>query len=173
MDIRLLVHPTPGYAPTIGQLVSMLDYTRATTLNDIAGLSVADLDHRLDARANSIGVILEHIAAVEATLLSCGALAGPSKGEAANVATSSPSGINEESWETFRGNELGVYLDRLSIVREKTLAELTRKDDAWLFEVHDQRGRDTNNYWRWFHVIEEEISHRGQIRVLRKRLPEG
>ncbi len=171
MDIRLLVHPTPGYAPTIGQLVSMLDYTRAATLNDIAGLSVADLDHRLDVRANSIGVILEHIAAVEATyqLRSFG---WTLEGEAAKRHQLALR-INEESWETFRGNELGVYLDRLSIMREKTLAELTRKDDAWLFEVHDQRGRDTNNYWRWFHVIEEEISHRGQIRVLRKRLPEG
>ena len=28
-----------------------------------------------------------------------------------------------------------------------------------------------NAHWAWFHVAEEEINHRGQIRWLRVRLP--
>jgi len=28
-----------------------------------------------------------------------------------------------------------------------------------------------NAHWAWFHVAEDEISHRGQIHWLRKRLP--
>jgi hypothetical protein len=28
-----------------------------------------------------------------------------------------------------------------------------------------------NAHWAWFHVAEDEISHRGQIRWLRARLP--
>ena len=28
-----------------------------------------------------------------------------------------------------------------------------------------------NAHWAWFHVAEEEINHRGQIRWLRARLP--
>jgi hypothetical protein len=28
-----------------------------------------------------------------------------------------------------------------------------------------------NNHFKWFHVFEDEINHRGQIRWLRARLP--
>ena len=29
-----------------------------------------------------------------------------------------------------------------------------------------------NVHWAWFHVAEDEINHRGQIRLLRTRLPQ-
>ena len=32
-------------------------------------------------------------------------------------------------------------------------------------------GQPANNYFKWFHVFEDEINHRGQIRWLCKRLP--
>lgn len=55
----------PGYTPIIGHLVSMLDYARYTTLEDVEGLTQAQLDYLLDADANSIGMLLEHIPSVE------------------------------------------------------------------------------------------------------------
>ncbi|WP_029478706.1 DUF664 domain-containing protein [Deinococcus frigens] len=29
---------------------------------------------------------------------------------------------------------------------------------------------EMNHHWAWFHVMEDEVSHRGQIRILRKRI---
>lgn len=171
MATRLIIEPTPGFDPPIGQLVSMLAYTRATTLDDVAGLDRAGLDHRLDDQANSIGMILEHIAAVEEhyQIRTFGlALAGEAE-QRHRLGLR----ITDASHETFRNRPLEACLERLAAVRERTLTELARRDDAWLYERSEQRGRESNNYFWWFHVIEEEISHRGQIRILRKRLPGG
>lgn len=32
-------------------------------------------------------------------------------------------------------------------------------------------GMLANNHWKWFHVLEDELSYRGQIRLIRKRPP--
>lgn len=34
-------------------------------------------------------------------------------------------------------------------------------------------GTPTSNYFKWFHVFEDEINHRGQIRLIRKLTPGG
>ena len=48
--------------------------------------------------------------------------------------------------------------------------ELARRDDAWLEEQSPFReGQPANNHFKWFHVFEDELNHRGQIRWLRKR----
>ncbi|MEJ2667329.1 MAG: hypothetical protein P8Z81_09565 [Deinococcales bacterium] len=36
-----------------------------------------------------------------------------------------------------------------------------------------QLGLRANAHFRWFHVLEDELNPRAQIRVLRKRLPAG
>ena len=73
--------------------------------------------------------------------------------------------------ETHRGRELAFYLERLRATRDETLSELARRDDAWLHEVYRPWGETVmNNLYNWFHVLEDEINHRGQIRVLRKEL---
>ena len=61
----LRIEPLPGYAPTIGRLVSMLTCSRRTLLAAVEGLSRPELNHLHDARSNSIGALLAHVAAVE------------------------------------------------------------------------------------------------------------
>jgi hypothetical protein len=57
-------------------------------------------------------------------------------------------------------------------VRAFTLDELARRDDKWVDETATfWNGRKANNYFKWFHVFEDELNHRGQIRWLRSRLP--
>src|SRR5918997_3159979 len=62
-----LVAPIAGYTPQIGRLVSMMNYARRTTLDEVEGLSVEHLDYLHDPQSNSIGALLLHIAAVEAS----------------------------------------------------------------------------------------------------------
>lgn len=53
-----------GYSGIVGHLVSMMHYARRSTLSELAGLQVDDLDYLLDDSANSIGMLLEHVASV-------------------------------------------------------------------------------------------------------------
>lgn len=53
-------------------------------------------------------------------------------------------------------------------VRHKTLEEMAKRNDDWLYEVS---ASGSNTYYKWFHVMEDEINHRGQILLLKKRLP--
>jgi hypothetical protein len=66
---------------------------------------------------------------------------------------------------------LDAYLRRLDDVRRVTLKELADRDDACLFEESRWGGDASNNYFKWFHVFEDELNHRGQIRIIRRRLP--
>ena len=55
----------PGFTPQISKLVSMMNYARVTTLDMVRGASVADLDYLVAPDANSLGMLLEHMVAVE------------------------------------------------------------------------------------------------------------
>ncbi|MEL6926974.1 MAG: hypothetical protein AAFO94_23245, partial [Bacteroidota bacterium] len=72
----------------------------------------------------------------------------------------------------IKGQPIDYYLERLSKVREHTLAELKKRDDAWLMEIDPKWGwgSSTNNYCKWFHVCEHESNHNGQIKYIRSRI---
>ncbi len=113
------ITPHPGFAPTIGRLVSMLSYARQTLLEAVEGPSRDELDHLHDATSNTIGALLGHAAAVE------------------------------------RWYQILTFEDRRPSASEEA---------AWC------AAPEMNAHWAWFHVAEDEISHRGQIRWLRARL---
>jgi uncharacterized damage-inducible protein DinB len=70
----------------------------------------------------------------------------------------------------LRGRTLDDYLEELAAVRRETLNALAARDDEWL-ERSVTLAPKINAHWAWFHVAEDEINHRGQIRWLRARLP--
>jgi len=147
----------------------MLAYARETLLAAVAGLSRDELDHLHDARSNSIGALLAHAVAVERVyqLLTFEARQ-PSAREAA--AWSPALDLGDEGRRRLRGRELRSYVDELTETRRVTLAALAERDDAWL-EAPVAMAPQMNAHWAWFHVAEDEINHRGQIRWLRARLP--
>ena len=55
-------------------------------------------------------------------------------------------------------------------MRDDTLKGLASRDDPWL-DLSLRVAPVLNVHWAWFHVVEDEINHRGQIRWLRARLP--
>ena len=61
---------------------------------------------------------------------------------------------------------IGRLVGILLYARQTTLAA---RDDAWL-ERPPRAAPAMNAHFAWFHVAEDEISHRGQIRWLRGRL---
>jgi uncharacterized damage-inducible protein DinB len=162
------IEPLPGYAPTIGRLVGILLYARTTTLAAVEGLSTAELDHLQDGSSKSIGALLAHIAVVERgyQILTF----EERRPTAQEQATWEPAlTLGAEGRRLLRGQPLEYYLDELSEVRRLTLKGLAARDDAWL-ERTLSAAPAMNAHWAWFHVAEDEINHRGQMRWLRARL---
>jgi len=170
MEKILLITDIPGYTPQISRLVSMMNYARFTTLDAVKNLSQEQLDFLLDSQSNSIGALLLHFTAVE---------------YAYQVSTFEKRELNEEElsiWgpaldlgkegqEKIKGNDLAYYLNKLDDVRNRTLELFKSVDDEWLYmEEKFWWNNQANHYFMWFHVFEDEINHRGQIRMIRKRL---
>ena len=149
----------------------MLAYARSTTLAAVEGLTMAELDHLHDGSSNSIGALLAHIAAVERGY------------QIVTFEERRPSTLEHESWEPaltlgaegrrlLRGKALEHYVHELGEVRRLTLESLAAHDDAWLERTLDATPA-MNAHFAWFHVAEDEISHRGQIRWLRARITQS
>ena len=79
------------------------------------------------------------------------------------------SGLGAESRDKLKEKPIKYYLDLWDKVREKTLQGLKAKDDGWFAATIDV---SINNHWVWFHVLEHQANHMGQIAMVKKRLPE-
>ena len=166
--------PREGYSPQVGILVSMLNWMRGAVLEPVQGLTVAQLDHLHDAKANSVGALLLHLAALE-RLYQIHTFEGKKWGDVDSETEKewgAPARLGKEARQSIKGHDLAFYLDKLKAGRERTLAELRNRDDAWLMQVDSEWiWGPTNNYCKWFHVCEHESHHTGQIAWLKSRLP--
>lgn len=176
-DERLnIIGPRKGFSPQIGTLVSMLTWMRNAILEPVQGLTMKQLDYLHDSKANSIGALLLHLAAVEREyqLNTFEGIKWDDLDEKTLKEWGVPAGLGEAARQTIRGHELAYYLDRLREVREHTLAQLRKRDDTWLMQVDDNWvWGPTNNYCKWFHVCEHESNHNGQIKWLKGRMPDA
>jgi hypothetical protein len=169
-----IVGPKKGYSPQIGTLVSEMAFMRDQVLRSTKGLSQKDLDFLLDDKANRIGALLLHLAAVEKfyQLNTLDGLAPDKLSEAWKEKWGMPMELGDPARKGILGNSLDYYLNILNETREKTLEEFRERDDAWLMSVDKTWGwGPTNNYCKWFHVTEHEANHNGQIKFLKSRLP--
>jgi hypothetical protein len=167
--------PRPGYSPQIGILVSQMTWMRGAVLRPVKGMTQEQLDFLLDAKANRIGALLQHLAATEklyqlATFDALGV----------NQLYSSPAfkdwvvpmNLGDPARQTLKGQNLDFYLTLLQDMREKTLSEFRKRDDKWLMAVDPKwPWGPTNNLCKWFHVTEHESHHTGQISLIKSRVP--
>ena len=82
--------------------------------------------------------------------------------------------LGAKAAQHLRDQSLEHYLHELERVRNKTLEEFSKRDDAWLLEPLPcpwEEGAQWTQLFQWFHVMEDELNHRGQIRLIRKLLP--
>jgi uncharacterized damage-inducible protein DinB len=149
----------------------MLTYARETLIAAVGGLSRSELDHLRDPTSNSIGALLAHAAAVECwyQIFTFNARE-PSASEMAPWTAAL--NLGPEGRRELAGRELSSYCENLATVRGVTLSALAKHDDTWL-EASLSMAPEMNAHWAWFHVAEDEINHRGQIRWLRARLRPG
>jgi uncharacterized damage-inducible protein DinB len=172
MSKLYLIRDIEGFTPEISRLISMMTWARATTLQSVRDLSVEQLDYLLDEQSNSIGAILLHAAAVEVayqvTTFDNRVLSDQEKEQWGAALDLGGRGRIE-----IKGRPLSDYIAILNDVRQNTLNALKERHDEWLLEETPWWGdRPANNYFKWVHVFEDEINHRGQIRIIKKYMPQ-
>ena len=168
--------PRPGYSPMIGAFVSQLTWLREFNgvLNATKGLSQTDLDALFDANANTIGALMLHLAATETyyQMNTFDGMKWDSWSADIKKKWDDAMDLGDAGRKNIKGHDREYYVGILHEVREKTLAEFRKKDDAWLVAADKSwPWGPTNNFCKWFHVCEHEAHHTGQIALLRKRLP--
>jgi uncharacterized damage-inducible protein DinB len=169
-----IIGPREGFSPQIGTLVSMLEWMRRAVLEPVQGLTMADLDYLHDAKANTIGALLLHLAATERhyQIHTFEGKKWNDWDETTHKQWDVPGGLGAEARRLIKGNELPYYLNALAEGRERTLSEFRKRDDAWLMQIdQDWPWGPTNNYCKWFHVCEHESNHNGQVKWIKSRLP--
>jgi uncharacterized damage-inducible protein DinB len=171
-----ILGPRPGYSPQIGTLVSMLTWMRRAPLVESKGLTQPQLDWLFDKNANSIGALLLHLAATETLYQRLTfdnlTLDQLQKDKEYNTRFGAAMELGDDGRKDIKGHDLAYYTNILAEVREKSLAEFKKRDDAWLMAVDKTWGwGPTNTYCKWFHVCEHESHHSGQIALLAKRVP--
>lgn len=154
-----------GFTNDIGNMISMLDNLKQRVERNVRGLDQEGTDFLLDSKANRPGAIIYHLAATEAYY---------------QVYTFEGRGFNAEEkakWETalnlgdkarieFVGKPIEYYLDIYDEVRNTTKELLKTKDDAWF----KKKNGNMSNHWAWFHVMEHQANHMGQLALITKRI---
>jgi methyltransferase (TIGR00027 family) len=163
-----------GYSPQIGIFVSQLNWMRRVVLSRLQSLSIDDLDWLPNPDGNSIGALLIHLAATEIYygLNTFDVLPWGRYPYEIRMKWGVAMALGETARVRYRGFGLQYYLWHLADAREKTLSELSKRDDEWFMAVDTTWGwGPTNNLCKWFHVCEHESHHLGQIDLILKQLP--
>ena len=171
-----IIGPKPGYSTQVGTLVSMLTWMREANgvISATKGLTQADLDYLFDAKANTIGALMLHLAATETyyQMNTFDGMKWDSWSKSIKDKWDPAMSLGDAGRKSIKGHDRDYYLNILGEVRAKSLAEFKKRDDAWLMAVDkDWPWGPTNTYCKWFHVCEHEAHHTGQIAMMRKRLP--
>ena len=166
LNAQNVIESKKGYSPQIGITISMLEDLKSRVTSSVSNLSDKETDFLLDENANRIGAMILHLAATEKYY---------------QLFTFENRGFNskEKNWETalnlgnngretIKGKPIKYYLKIWDEVREETLRLLKTKDDKWF--KSKVNGSNMNNHWAWYHVMEHQANHMGQIRLIIKRI---
>ncbi len=172
MSIHLI--SKQGFDFHIGILVSEMEYIRNDTYNllQARALTISDLDFNFDAYSNSMGTLLLHIACHEFKFqLNHFYNRDITEDEFKLFGNAMPFNMHKR---LVFGNDLAFYLKELNTIRENTLCYLKKLNDEWLFkEIVLSNGKSIGNYYYHLrHVIDDEINHQGQMKIILKRLNE-
>lgn len=162
-----IIKSKKGYSPQIGSTLSMMEDLKRRVTGSVANLTTKETDFLLDKKANRIGALILHLAATEKYY------------QIYTFEDREFNGEEEEKWgtaldlgeraqESIKGKPISFYLEIWDEVRKDTKRLLKTKDDKW-FESK-VKGSSMNNHWAWYHVMEHQANHMGQIRLIIKRI---
>lgn len=155
-----------GFSPQIGTTLSMMEDLKKRVTNSVIDLNQEETDFLLDGNANRIGALIFHLAATEKyyqlyTFENRGF--NKEEKEKWDIALN----LGDNARESLKGKPIEYYLEIWDEVRNETKRLLKTKDDKWFAAMVEQSSM--NNHWAWYHVMEHQANHMGQIRLISKR----
>ncbi len=160
------IEPPKGYSHDIGNMISMLDNLKARVENNVKNLDQAGTDFLMDADANRAGAIIYHLAATE-VYYQVYTFEKREFNDEEKQLWEDALNLGETAREKFQSKPISYYLKIFDDVRNKTKNLLKEKDDEWFKEINDSM----SNHWAWFHVMEHQANHMGQLALMTKRIP--
>lgn len=166
----LVIDKKEGLNLEFSKLVSMMDFVRWTTLLEVQDLTIKQLDYLMDEDSNSIGMLLAHMVAIEKSYQID--TFDKRKPTEEDFKVLNPGlELGDAAREQFKGKPIDYYMEQLEITRKNTIETFKTLPDSWLFEQSPfWWDEPANNFFKWFHVFEDELNHRGQIRLIKKSL---
>lgn len=165
INAQYAIEPPKGYTHDIGNMISMLDNLKQRVENNVKNLDQKGTDFLLDADANRAGAIIYHLAATEA-YYQVYTFENRQFNEEEKQKWDVALNLGDQAREEFQGKPISYYLKIYDEVREKTKKLLKEKDDAWFNESNGSM----TNHWAWFHVMEHQANHMGQLALITKRM---
>ncbi len=161
------IKPAKGYTDDIGAMVTMLEDLRSRLTSIVSNFDQEQTDFLLDDKANRIGAMILHLVATEVYYQKY-TFEGRLFNEKETAEWEMALGLGDKAREEIKGKPISYYLEIWDEVRTETLDLLKTKDDEW-FQEKSKPGY-MNNHWAWFHVMEHQANHIGQIRLLQSRM---
>ena len=162
-----IINPKKGYSTQIGITVSMLEDLKRRVTNSVENLSQEETDFLLDDDANRIGALILHLAATE-KYYQVYTFENRGFNKEENKKWESALNLGDKARSSIVDKPIDYYLDIWTEVRQETLKLLKGKDDEWF--ASKVKGSNMNNHWAWYHVMEHQGNHMGQIRLIIKRI---
>ena len=162
------VGPIDGYSPQVGTMVSMLNDMKSRVERTVKDLNTVQLDYLMDDNSNRIGSLIMHLAATEA-FYQVYTFEGREFNKKEEKEWGTAMSLGDAAREKYQGRDVEYYLEIYTRVRSRTMELFKEKDDAWLAKLNSSG--NMNNHWAWYHVMEHQSSHLGQILLLKKRVP--
>lgn len=163
------IEPKEEYSPQIGVLVVMLEDLRERVTYNVQKLNQEETDFLMDDDANRMGAIILHLAATEKYYQVYTFENRGFNPEERKAGFQKALELGKPARKEFKDKPIDYYLQIWNEVRKETLELLKIKDDEWLNSItHDGQ---MSNHYAWYHVMEHQANHMGQIALINKRLP--
>ena len=162
-----VIEPPKGYSTDIGNMVAMLQDLKARVTGSVSNLSLKETDFLLDEDSNRIGAMIFHLAATE-KYYQVYTFENRDFNEAETAQWSTALSLGDAARLEIKDQPITYYLDIWDEVRTETLRLLRTKDDDWF--AAKAEGGVMNHHFAWYHVMEHQANHMGQIRFILKRI---
>jgi len=161
------IKPEKGFSPHIGVVIAMLDDLKARVTRSVVNLSQEETDFLLDENANRIGAMILHLAATE-KYYQVYTFEGRGLNAEESAEWDIAQNLGDEGRGVLVGKPISYYLEIWDEIRAETKRLLKTKDDKWFQKKVPFSSM--NNHWAWYHVMEHQANHMGQIRLIIKRM---
>ncbi|MEM9921134.1 MAG: DUF664 domain-containing protein [Bacteroidota bacterium] len=155
-----------GYSPQIGSMVLMLEDLKERVAYTVKDLSQKETDFLLDEKATRVGALVLHLAATE-KFYQVYTFKNRGYSEEEKLVWDIPMDLGDKAREELVGKPIDYYLKRWDEVRKESLRLLKTKDDEWFNSK--MTDSDLTNHYAWYHVMEHQANHLGQILLVLNR----